>query len=254
MKCKEILTEYNEPQLEMNELWECAKAYLEKCAKNKSLESPLWRLTSRTGILQTGKRTPQGSTQNLWPWLHSMPEWRNYPDRLKSIFCATTEKIHFGGTDSQIKKAIFPFDNINSFGYCKKDFNSNRINYHGTDLSFLDLDYNMSKFRGDMETRDKFSFGNAVDRYNDWCVGDYEVTQSVEDAMAPVLFLKKGLPRKLFLPDSLNCELFTSYESLINGAEPLNANGDEVWFEGGYISIPENQLSTFEDIIKELSK
>lgn len=163
MKVQEL---FEAASLSDAELKKLAAIFLGRC-KDWDIDKPLYRLTKRVGLQKTEKRK-HGSlarSGNIWNWMHAQKAWHDFPDRNKSIFCSTTPVIHFGhheDDEGDSVKVIFPIGDI-KFAYSPRDFNSNRIN--GT--SFYGLESELRAWRGDMETSDKFSIQNAIERIHD---------------------------------------------------------------------------------------
>jgi hypothetical protein len=244
MKVNDILLEHNytEPQLSEQELLDCAKAFVKRC--KIPLDKPLWRKTGTIGKAQTKLRSPQGNTKNIWPWLHSKKEWKEYPDRFRSIFCSTSPNVVYGGSASEILKAIYPVD-VDKFAQCGQDFNTVRFSRDDTargladDMSFGGLENLLSYFRGSSETRSSYSVENAIARHNDWCAGKFQPDESP-------FSVKVVIDSDSFTPTKLKCKLVRF------GQLKWSSTPDEVWFEGLYLAIPHNQLNQFKDMVKAL--
>lgn len=228
-----------EPSMSEAQLVDCAETFLKYCAGYKLDGAKLYRKQRSLGVLHTKQREKSfGGTAQIWTWMYEgMPEWKDFPDRRKSIFCASSPDhivwSHAGGR----AKIIIPFDRV-KLAISQRDFNMIEVDRGNGESNLLRYYQNsIDAIRGnDSETTSNFlqliKDSSSKARDLGW----------IHDAQT-LTWMAKNLVK--FTPEGLHIRLETT---------PWNPDGifAEIWFEGGYLAIPMGQFEAFKNKVNEI--
>lgn len=237
------------------EITEWAKLYVKHCTQWRDIETPLYRITRAEGAQQTKfrKHGSQGGSGKVWEWMSKQPEWKNYPDRAKSIFCSTTSSINYGFQDGETPlKCIFPYDGT-KFGQVKtsrmdNDFNAVKIKGYSREINLAEIEMCLSYFGSDFdESVEKMK--QAVSS-NDFSAAQ-TIWGSVDDLDIRNIRNVESVIDKL-TPEMLGITLETA--ATLDFSKKKSGYTQEVWFEGSYLSVPKPHLNKFIELVNSLKE
>ena len=211
------------------------------------------------------------------------PAWKNVPKRQRSNSCTFNYEVSKAFSDIGGGWVVFPFDTVNSYGYCGQDFNyltmpyelggsSSNIMEFGTGLwRLVSRGVDILEYQADTEDAESkkmlalgLTLSDKLDTY---------VTQKLLlDTSRFIEYIKKAFPEKAaedrfireftkrnpgktvydaylehLTPESVNVKVVNSLASV-----PDIEGESEIWFDGPYVAIkPDNDAINASNLIRD---
>lgn len=240
------------------------ESYFKNCTQWKDVASPLYRISDSQNSLR--ERVPRtriidstGGTRDVQKYILDKPEWAEYPDRTKSIFCSTTPDFEVGTPTEENLLMIYPFDNV-KIAILKEDTDFNYINVLKGSKNFADfsdIENTVEKTMIRFYKSEGLDFGQTVDRVVKDFSSDGKFSPSEEGKKLLSGVIEKMRPMREHeleqiiyfanntTPKKLKVDLATPNKLKLNKNKTR-----ECWFSGKYLSIPNRYHDEFVNQVK----